>query len=385
MTQLKILYITTSSLMLESFVLPLAKHLREKGHHIEMASTPYMPRGQKPKFDILQKEDFKVHILEFDYNVSLLRDISAIIKLFKFLLRNRFDIIHIQSSKAGVIGRIASKLARCPIVIYTAHDFYYLDSSLGKTKKLFYFIAEKIAAYFCDIMLFVSNSVHKEAVEKQLKPRNKMHYLGPPIQDYISFIRNDAVVEQTRKKLGIEKNELLIGCVARLVINKGVDLFIQTAIELLKNRGSLKFIIIGDGPLFHELTQMVHDRNLNNKILFTGFIESYSIVLELMSSLDIFFLPTRREGFGLVFAEALSFKIPVVGPNIAPINEFIENGISGLLTEPGDINAYKNSLLNLIDDKELRSRIGTEGREKVRGRFKQEDYFQNTLAGYTQV
>lgn len=371
--------------MLESFVLPLAKYLRKKGHCIEMAATPYMPRGQKPKFDILEKKGFKVHILDFDYHVRLFKDITAIARLFRFLLQNKFDIIHIQSSKAGVIGRIAAKLAGCPIVIYTANDFYYLDSSLGKTKKLFYFLAEKISAYFCDVMLFISDSVHKEAVDKKLKSENRMHYLGPPIQDYKSFTRNAAIVEQTRNKLDISKNDLLIGCVTRLVSNKGVDLFIQTAVELIKERSNLKFIIIGDGPLYQELKKMVHDQNYDQKILFTGFIESYSNVLELMSSLDIFFLPTRREGFGLVFAEALSFKIPVVGPDIAPINEFVENGISGLLTESGDITAYKISLLKLIDDKELRIKIGSLGREKVCNRFKQEDYFQNTLSIYTKM
>lgn len=381
----KILFLTTSSLMLESFVLPLARYLKEKNYYIELACTEHMPRGQVSRINLLREQGFVVHILKFDYYVNLLNDFKAILKIAFFLKKNRYDIIHIQSSKAGFLGRIAAKLARIPIIIYTANDFYYLDSQLSPQKRLFYYTAEKISSRFCDVLLFISNTVLNEARKHKFKSPDKLIYLGPPTQDYKSFIKNERVVSKIRNKYKIKSEELLIGCAARLVHNKGIDTFIRTAAKLKEKKGNVKFIIIGDGPLYHELKELVNKFCLNENLIFTGFIEVYSDVLKIISSLDIFFLPTRREGFGLVFAEALAFEVPVVGPDISPINEFIHNKKTGLLCKVEDIDEYVKALLVYMNDKNFKINSAKLGRKEIVKKFNQIEYFQNNLKIYSEL
>ena len=369
--------------MLESFVLPLAKWLKTKGHNVEFACTDFMPRNQTPKINSLRGEGFIVHQLMFDYRVNLFKDLVAIIKIVKYLRKEKYDIVHIQSSKAGILGRISSKIAKVPLVIYTANDFYYLESSLSKQKKIVYLFAEKVAARFCDYLLFISRSVLEEAQKIKLKNDNKLIYIGPPIQNYRVFEKNNQIIDKIKIEFSISDDELIIGCVARLVQNKGIDLFIDIVEKLDRLKINAKYVLVGDGPLYNEMTKKIKNAKLENKIIMSGFIENYNDVLNIMSTFDIFCLPTRREGFGLVFAEAMSYGIPVVGPNIKPICEFVENNKSGLLCKPECVDDFVNKIKQLYENRNLRELIGKNGRDRICKIFDQEKYFQSHLEFYS--
>lgn len=372
-------------MLLESFVLPLAKFLSKKGCVVEFACSEYMPRGQQTRIKAIEAKGFKVRVIDFDYEVKIFRDLFAVNRIRKFFKESRYDLIHIHTSKAGVLGRLAGKLAGSSVIIYTANDFFFLDQQLTLLKRAFYLLAEKISARFCDAIFFISRSVMDEAKKQKIKRNESLYFVGPPIQDYGSFVKDSEVVHSVRREYRVAQGELLIGCAARFVMNKGIDIFIRTAAEVVKERGFVKFIVVGDGPLFGEMQRLTKELGCEKSVIFAGFIESSETVLGIISSMDVFFLPTRREGFGLVYAEALAFEIPVVGPKIAPINEFVEDGAMGVLCESENIAEYKSALIRLIDDEGLRNRMGKYGKTRISAKFNQTEYFERSLSLYDEV
>lgn len=187
---------------------------------------------------------------------------------------------------------------------------------------------------------------------------------------------------EVREKLGIKNYHFVVGTVSSFVPNKGLDFFLKIAEQLKKEEMHVKFLMVGDGPMRPQLELLTDKFKLREDVNFTGFRDD---IPEMMSAMDIFCLPTLREGFGVVFAEAMAMKVPIVTSMIHPIPEVVINNETGILVPLGDTDQFVKAIGSLIYDKNRRYELGEKGRKRVEQYFDEKLMFERTLRIYADL
>lgn len=285
-------------------------------------------------------------------------DISILWQLYKDMRANRYDIVHTHGFKADLWGTIAARLAKVPVIISTVHNQErYLINPIVK-------ILEKwIISPIDDTIIVVSEGVKRFLIKTcgiQEKKIKRVYY-GINLGD----IKIDKY-KDIRQKFGIDRNAPLIGCIGRLIKQKGHQYLIQAAKMVMENFPEAKFLIVGKGRLEKKLKKLVKSLSLESSVIFTGFREDiYSII----DKLNLMVMPSIWEGFGLVLLEAMALGKPVVATNIGGIPEIIEDGKSGILVKPKDSKGLARAIIKLLQDTTLNKKMQGIAQLSVKERF----------------
>lgn len=167
------------------------------------------------------------------------------------------------------------------------------------------------------------------------------------------------------RRMGRREGELVLGFAGQLVPRKGVDRLLRLLAHALLRARRWRLVLAGAGPQEAALRSLAEELGLAERVVFCGFVEDLPAW---MASLDLFVLPSRIEGFGYVLAEAMASGLPVVAWASSSVPEVVSHGRSGLLAPPDDEDAFARALLQLIEDPELRRRMGAQAREEARER-----------------
>lgn len=287
--------------------------------------------------DEAKKLGAHVHFLKcIKSNISPLSDLIGIIKLCIFLKRNRFDIVHTHTTKAGMIGRLASLLAGVPLIFHTVHGFAFSEHS-GRFKVKFYALIERICAKACTKLITVSK-YHKDWAVS----------LGIANPDKIIAIPNG--LENDKKLVKSERKQVIF--VGRMVREKGVEDLLKAFAFLLREKSIERDVVLelyGDGPDKPYFESLSDELGLIKHVTFYGFVKQEE--MEIQSS-SIFVLPSYREGFSISLLEAMSLGLPIVATNIGGNKEALANGEAGLLYTAGEVNDLARCLAELLNNPE---------------------------------
>ena len=304
--------------------------------------------------------------------------------------QNQYDLVHVHTPIAAVLGRIAAKLAGVKCVVYTAHGFPFHDQSSPFQYRL-YFTIEKLCALLTDLILTQSYEDFVTAQKSGLCPPEKVRYLGNGV-DIDRFNRNClAPMHQTklRESLGIPDVGLIIGTVGRLTRKKGSGYLIEATNTLLPQFPNLHTIIIGGElstdpePFQAELVGRIRSLGIENHVTFTGNRED---IPELLGLLDIFTLPTfTHEGLPRSILEAMSMGLPVVATNIRGCREAVVHGKTGLIVPPKDSAKLAEALGTLLSDPDLRQVYGEAGRQRLKAEYDERLVFQRLGECYREL
>lgn len=321
------------------------------------------------KFDVdihmtYGKEEVKNHYLKyFDYvtfhhvpmvrEINLIADIKSTLKLVQLIKEEKFDIVHTNTSKGGIIGRIAAKLAKVPFVFHTVHGFAFHEQS-SKLSIAIYSLFERIAAKCCNYIITVSDFHRDWAVKLKIAPEYKII----SIPNGLDPLRVQPTVsrEQIREKLGIKSNEIAIFTIGRLAKQKGIEYLLE-AIQLLKDEQVNKeyhFYIVGSGELKEDLKNRAKRLSIEDKVTFLGFRED---VNNLLNAADIVVLPSLREGLSIALLEAMAAKKAIICTNIGSNRTVVQDEKEALVVEPKDSIALKDKIKILIENESLREKI----------------------------
>lgn len=285
-------------------------------------------------------------------------DMSIWLRLYQDMKANRYDVIHTHGFKADLWGAIVGRLTGVPIIISTVHNQeQYLKNSIVR------FIEKWIISPIDDTIIVVSEGVKRFLIktggipEKKIK---KVYYGINPADIKIDKERD------IREELGIDKDAPLIGCIGRLVEQKGHKYLIRAAKRVIEIFPQAKFFIIGRGKLEKNLKKLAQNNSLNSGIIFAGFrTDIYSII----DKLDLIVMPSLWEGLGLVLLEAMALGKPIVATDVGGIPEVVENKKTGILVPAKDPNALAEAIINLLEDYSVAARMGEMGKASVKERF----------------
>jgi len=334
------------------------------GHDVTLLTGPTEgPEGKLlAAFNYPEKNKINIVTLNsLKREINPIHDLASYYQMIKFFKQEKFDIVHTHSSKAGIIGRLAAKKAEIKNIIHTIHGQPFNDYQ-NKWKNLFYILAEKYAAKKSDKILAVANAMIDQSLKNKIgkKELYTVVYSGMDLQPYLNAKRDNDLLT----KLNIKKDNFVIGTVARLFPLKGYEDFIEAAFTLTKKYSNLKFLLVGDGILQKSLKEKILTLNIEENFIFAGLINP-SEVYKYISIMDILVHLSLREGLPRSAVQGLASGKPVVAYNLDGTPEVVINGITGYTVNPGDTESVIDKISQLIEDDNLRNKMGENGRKTV--------------------
>lgn len=294
--------------------------------------------------------------------INPLKDFLAFIEIYLFIKKNRIQIVHTHSSKAGIIGRFAAELAKVKIILHTVHGWSFNDYQ-SKLKRRFYIWLEQLCANFTDRMIVVSNYDREKGLQNYIGEQDKYRLIRYGI-DYTEFgIKDNSI----RKELGIANGDLLVGMVACFKPQKSPQDFIKLAFLVNKDLSNIKFILTGDGELRRKIERLTRKLNLQKQVFLLGWRRD---IPRILSALDVCVLTSLWEGLPIAVLEAMAASLAVVVSDTGGISEIISDGETGFLVPPADLEKFSQKLILLLRDKTLRLRMGKMAKESLDYNFR---------------
>lgn len=311
-------------------------------------------------------------------NISPVHELKAFLEIYKYIKENKFDVVHLHSSKAGTLGSMAGKIASSKVV-YTVHGFIFQEP-MSIFKKVFYILAEFIASFFIDYHICVSR---KDAYlgKKFLILRNPKKYAviyNGITEDTSNLLNGDAarkyISEQTKSDVS---EKVIFGSIANLYATKGLTYFIKAA-KILKEKVGSKFVctIFGEGELRDELEKQIKDSNLENEFYLLGYAKNAS---QYLKGLEVFVMSSIKEGLPYALVEASRAELPIIATNVGGIPEMSQY-LKINLTEAKNPEQLANAMQNLLD---TQNRL--ENKSKFNQIFSLENMTSKTLEVYKKV
>lgn len=341
--KMKILYCITSSSWggAQLHVLELCADQLARGNEVTFIVGNKGPLLDKVK----QLKGVKVILLpSLVREISPTNDIKAIVELRKIIKSESPDIVHLHSSKAGVIGRLSSIGLRKKIkVIFTVHGWAFTDGVSSRLKKSLYRIIEKSVRHFTD--LFICVSYYDEKIGKRDKVLDST--------SNVKVIHNGSTTPSEQSINYSVHMPLRLVMIARFSPQKDQETLINAVTKLPKD--SYKLTFVGDGETLQTNKELVSKYGLNHNIKFAGFKDDISD--ELINN-DVYILSTHYEGLPISIIEAMSYGLPILATNVGGNSEMLENNINGFLFTSKDELAEK--LNYLINNHETVKKMGQE-------------------------
>ena len=366
---MKILHICAIGITAKHLLKPQIDYFLSQNVSVEVACCA----GQE--VEELQKEGYVIHPVQIERRIDLISNLASIYQLIKLIQRNQYDLVHVHTPIASVLGRIAAKIAGVPCIVYTAHGFPFHDQS-SPNQYRFYFTVEKISALLTDLILTQNYEDINTAKKLALCPPEKVRYLGNGVDiDRFNRTHLDCThQDRLRKSLGIpDTANLIIGTIGRLTRKKGSGYLIEAAAKLLPQFPNLHILVIGGQlsndpePFQTQLIEQIHGTGLEHHVTLTGYREDTP---ELLGLLDIFTLPTfTHEGLPRSILEAMAMSLPVVATDIRGCREAVVHGKTGFIVSPQDSNKLAEALQTLLLDPNLRHVYGQAGRQRVEAEY----------------
>ena len=287
------------------------------------------------------------------------RDLAGLWRLVGFLRQNRYTIVHTHTSKAGIVGRLAARLAGVPVVVHTAHGFAFHERSPRSVVRACA-LAERIAGIWCDRIITVSRFHRSWAIELGIAKTPKVIAIPNGIPP--ERVRPDRDRLAIRSLLGVAPDELVILSAGRLAPQKGLE-YLMEALPVLERQLPQPFSVwlAGEGPLEAKLRALAAVQARSGRVRFLGFREDIGNLLE---GADLIVLPTLREGLSIALIEAMAAGKPVIATSIGSNCELTGNGAAGLLVPPEDPAALATAIRELAVHPERADQLGQEARRR---------------------
>ena len=306
-----------------------------------------------------------VFLTELGREIHPWRDLVTFVRLFRLFRRQRPKVVHTHTAKAGMVGRLAARLARVPVVVHTFHGHVF-HGYFGPLKTRFFIILERFLARLSDCIITVSEGQRRELVAYGIAPLEKITVLplGFDLEPFLGV--DETAGGRWRREIGLPQNVPLVGIVARLTTVKNHHLFLDAARRVIDAVPDARFAIVGDGELRAELESYAARLGLAERVVLTGWVQEMAPVY---AALDVVAITSVNEGTPVTLIEGMAAARPVVSTAVGGVPDIVTDGETGLLAASGDAEGLARHMAALLRDPARREAMGRAGRESVRQRF----------------
>lgn len=387
--KIKILFIITKSNWggAQRYVYDLATNIAKNGYDLAVALG-----GNGAFKNKLENSYIKtISIPNLNRDINIFSELKVFFSLLRILKNERPDVVHLNSSKIGGIGALATRVYNLlpkgnslktksykltAKIIFTAHGWAYKENRNIISKKIIFFLSW-FTVIFSDKTITVSADDFNDAPKLFVRKKIIMIHNGISKIDFRDKILSRKILIS---KLNISiKNSLWIGTISELHKNKGIPFAIYAIKNLIKKNYNISFFIIGEGEEKFKLKQLIKKLELENNVFLLGHIDNAS---ELLYAFDIFALTSTKEGLPYVLLEAGLAGLPVVATKIGGIPDIIENKKLGRLARVKNIYDIENAISDLVDFKKDAIKYGENLKEKVEKDFTIEQMIAETIKTY---
>lgn len=358
-----------------SFVIPyfLGKQMN---WFVEKGNKEYIVCSPAEELDEFSKRySFEYKPIEVLRKISIGKDLKAVAATYKYIKEVKADVVTGHTPKGGLIAMLSAWFASVPIRIYFRHGLVY-ETSTGIKRSLLVNI-DRLASRLATKIVCVSPSVARRSIEDSLNPEKKQTVLAKGTCNGIDTERfsKDAVnkeqLQALKQNLGINDGDFVIGFAGRLVRDKGIVELVRAYQEIRKEHQNVRLMLVGMLEIRDALPEDVVKTIKEDKgIISTGYV-GYATIEQFYALMDVYVLPSYREGFPTSVLEALSMEIPVITTRATGCCDSIIEGETGFFVNH-DEKDLGQALRKLYDDALLRVSMGMAGRKFVEDNFRQE-------------
>jgi glycosyltransferase involved in cell wall biosynthesis/ribosomal protein S18 acetylase RimI-like enzyme len=311
--------------------------------------------------------------------MSLGADLKAMMQLRRVLEEEELTVLHTHNPKPGVYGRILGRLAGVPLVVNTLHGLYATEDD-PLAKRAVVYILEAIASRFSDLELLQNEEDLEFCRRTRIIPGRKARLLGNGV-DLKRFDRANVDPEargRIRADLGAGEEDIVVGMVGRLVAEKGYPELFQAATTL--GPGYILVVVGPDDP--DKADALPPGAVENARAAGVRFLGMRTDIQDVYSAMDLFVLPSHREGFPRAAMEAAAMGLPVVATDIRGCRQVVESGVNGLLVPVQDPEALAEAITRIGGDRELLAAMSGASSRIARERFDEDAVVEKVMASY---
>lgn len=293
--------------------------------------------------------------------------VGTVVRLANVSRRMRIDLVHTHGKGAGLYGRLAATLARRPSV-HTFHGLHH--RSHGRLVGRMYLVAEAALARWTARLIHVSRSEMEEAVQLGISDAGRGRVIANGV-DAEAIDRVGVEVGRKRREVGLDPSDVVIGTIARISPQKGLDDLIRAAALVTAQAPRARFLLVGDAPVGDEdvrerLRALAFDLDLEDRVLFAGYRTD---AIELLRCMDVYVSSSLWEGLPITLLEAMACGRPVVATDVTGNRDVVVEGQTGLLVPARDPRRLAAAILAVMMDPDLAARFAQEGRRRVEASF----------------
>lgn len=318
-----------------------------------------------------------VFLPEMERSINFFRDYKAYLKMKNIIRDFRPDIVHSHAAKPGMIGRMAAKNLKVPVIVHTYHGHVF-HSYFGKMKTKAIIRAERYMARHSDAIIAISEQQKRELVEDfRIAPSGKFHIIPLGLELDKFHDHREEKREKFRKEFGIDEDTIVITIIGRMVPVKDHRLFVDAFTYVLQNTTrKVKAFIVGDGETRREMEERAENNGLKfsteksfrhpHPLVFTSWRQDIDVV---NAGSDIIALTSLNEGTPVSLIEAQAANKPIVSTLAGGVRDVVLENETALLSETGDQERFSKNLLRLVEDDELRKRLSQKGYDHAMAHF----------------
>jgi len=341
--------------------------LNERGHRVTLLTGP--PLG--PDGSLLEEarnRGLEIRLIPvLKRRVDPFSDLISFCAIYYYLCREKPDILHTHSAKAGILGRLAAGLMRRrPRVIHTIHGlpFYHYQNRI---LNFIYIAAEKLTALFTDQYISVADNLITKSLAAGIGKKDCYCtiYSGFAVEEFTSASRRKSEV---RRRYGFRDDEIIIGKVARLFHLKGHEFLLPAFAAVKQEFPQSRLFLVGDGILRPELEEMAENLGIREAITFAGLLSPREIP-EAISAMDLLVHVSLREGLPKAVAQALAGGVTVIAFDVDGTREVVVDGVTGFLVPPQDSEKLLAAILSALRNPEKSQAMAQAGQQFVLNNF----------------
>ena len=357
---MKVCQLCAVDFTLKNFLLPLIDGMQTRGWEVTAVCAPGSAVAE------MRAQGYRIETVAIARSMSPLLALKTLWQLTRLFRRKRFDVLHVHTPVAALLGRLAARLVNIPLVVYTAHGFYFHEHMPAWQYRLFVML-ERIAGRWTDLLFTQSEEDTRTAVIEGIVSSNRVLAIGNGVNATRFDPVRVAAGEAIRDELGIPLDAYVIGMVARQVREKGFVEFLQAASDVVEKYPQAWFLVVGQRlPSDHAVGvegELAAARTiLGERLVVLGLRDD---IPELLSVMDLFCLPSWREGMPRTIIEAMMMAKPVLATDIRGSREEVVSEVTGVLVPVRSPEKLAAAMRRFLEAPAWGVSLGLAGRQRA--------------------